>query len=90
MSETETEAWAWDYLEEAAAELRKARDDNERRASLTPPLVPAGEIAAEVNRRRLEIAEGFTRLAAIDRNLNLPPCYHLLRPEPGQDQEETP
>ena len=58
-----------DYLEEAAAELAKARDDNEKRAALVPSLragnLPTREILAEVNTRRMEIADGFIRLAAI-------------------------
>jgi hypothetical protein len=39
--------------------------------------VSTQDIRAAVNARRLEIAEGLTRLAAIERNL--PPCYHVLR-----------
>ncbi len=58
-----------DYLEEAADLLRKARDDNEKRAALVPSLrdgnLPTREILAEVNTRRMEIADGFMRLAAI-------------------------
>ena len=77
------------YLEEGAAELRKAREANERRFNSLPSLaagqVPADELArilAEVNTRRMEIAEGFTRLAAIERGQ--PPCYHPARPEREQ------
>lgn len=76
-----------DYLEEAAAELRKAREDNEKRAALVPSLqagsLPTAGITAGVNGRRMELAEGFTRLAAIERNL--PPCCHAVRPEPEQE-----
>ena len=75
------------YLAEAAAELRKARDANDKRAGLAEELaaakLPAREILAEVATRNMEIAEGFTRLAAIERNL--PPCYHPARPEPGRE-----
>ena len=77
-------------LEEAAAELRKAREVNERRFRSLPSLaagdVPAEELArilAEVNTRRMEIAERFTRLAAIERGL--PPRYHPARPERKQE-----
>ena len=53
------------YLEEAAAELRKAREANERDANdrLSQGLV---------RERRLAIAAAFTRLAAIERGL-MPP-----------------
>lgn len=53
------------YLEEAAAELRKAREANER---------DAGDrfMQGAVRERRLGIAAAFTRLAAIERGL-LPP-----------------
>jgi hypothetical protein len=75
------------YLEEAAAELRKARADNDRRATFAEELATAklpgsAEIRAETSARSLEIAEGFTRLAAIE--AGLPPCYHPLR-EHGQE-----
>ncbi len=51
-----------DYLEEAADLLRKARGDNEKRRDGN---LPTREILAEVNTRRMEIADGFIRLAAI-------------------------
>jgi hypothetical protein len=58
------------YLDEAAAELRKAREDNERRFGSLPSLeaaeVPTLEIRAEINARRMEIADGFIRIAAIE------------------------
>ena len=68
-------------LEEAAAELRKARDANEARAGdtrswLTERDVP---VIVAVNDRRMELAAGFTRLAAIERGL--PPCCHHAQPE---------
>ena len=75
------------YLEDAAAELEKAREANEQRfkvvLSLAEAKVPTLEMRAEVDDRRMEIAEGFTRLAAIE--AGLPPCYHVLRTE-----QETP
>ena len=79
-----------DYLNEAAAELRKARESNERRFGLIPSLA-AGNLATadvlrEVNDRRMDLAEGFTRLAAIERGL--PPCCH--HEQPGQDPEDSP
>lgn len=56
-----------DYLEDAAAELRKARDANETRASMAAELaeakLPAADILRDVNDRRMEIAAAFTRLA---------------------------
>jgi hypothetical protein len=54
-----------DYLEEAAAELRKARAANEREA---------GDrfTGSVVREERMRIAEAFTRLAAIEKGL-LPP-----------------
>jgi hypothetical protein len=60
-----------DYLEEAAEQLRKARDANELRSRLVPSLKAGketGPIIAEVNARRMEIADGFIRLAAIERS----------------------
>jgi hypothetical protein len=55
------------YLEDAAAELGKARDDNERRYADLENHLPAQrpEILAGVNARRMEIADGFIRIAAI-------------------------
>ena len=60
-----------DYLSEAADLLRKARDDNEERVQDAADMVAlrrpvqAAEILREVNDRRMEIADGFIRLAAI-------------------------
>lgn len=53
-----------DYLEEAAAELRKARAANERNA---------GDkfMVREVREERMRIAEAFTRLAEIEAGLSL-------------------
>ena len=64
------------YLEEAAAELRKARDANER---------DAGDrfLVRQVREERMRIAEAFTRLAAIEAG--------LLQEEtmPGDDAEDS-
>jgi hypothetical protein len=62
------------YLEEAAEQLRAARDGNEERAREVPALrgADAIDVLAEVNARRMEIAAAFTRLAAIE--AGLPPC----------------
>ncbi len=67
------------YLTEAAAELRKARAANDRRRTDAP----SPQEAAEIADRSMELAEGFTRLAAI--KAGLPPCYHPARPEPGRE-----
>lgn len=65
------------YLEEAAAELRKARGDNEKRAAEagrmhTGMAAIRADTLREVNARRIEISAGLTRLAAIE--AGLPPC----------------
>jgi hypothetical protein len=65
------------YLEDAAAELCKARHDNEGRARDAGEMhsgmaVTAAAISAEVNTRRVELAAGFARLAAIE--AGLAPC----------------
>lgn len=63
-------------LEDAAAELRKARENNEERARFAAELeeakLPAGDLRREISDRNMELAAGFTRLAAIERGL-LPP-----------------
>jgi hypothetical protein len=59
------------YLEEAAAELRKARDANDRKAA-DPDRFDRASRAEAVRAERLRIAAGFERLAAIERGL--PPC----------------
>ena len=67
------------YLEDAAAELAKARDDNEKRAAFAAELDEmkrpdqAADVRREVNARRMEIAAGFAVLAAIE--AGLPPAY---------------
>ena len=66
------------YLEDAAAELFKARDTNEKRAQRAATMhsgeqQEAGVILREVNARRMEIAAGFAVLAAIE--AGLPPAY---------------
>lgn len=59
------------YLEEAAAELRKARESNEKRGSRAE-LMHSGQVdekdalLAEVNQRRMELAAAFTVLAEIE------------------------
>lgn len=61
------------YLAAAAAELAKARADNEERAGLAAEMTEmkrpaqAAEILAEVNARRMEIAAALIRIAALDR-----------------------
>jgi hypothetical protein len=67
------------HLEEAAAELRKAREANDRRAADPDPFGRPSR-QAEVHAERLRIAAGFERLAAIDRGLP-PCCCHDARPE---------
>ena len=57
-----------DYLNEAAAELRKARSSNEARVGIATAMhsgqqPEAAQIIREVNDRRMEIAAAFTRLA---------------------------
>jgi hypothetical protein len=59
------------YLEQAAAELGKARDANEKRAADPDPFGRVSR-AEEVGAERLRIAAGFERLAAIA--AGLPPC----------------
>ena len=66
------------YLEDSAAELEKARADNEKRAAriaddygdLPQYADRVAEEMTKVNDRRMEIAEGFTRLAAIEAGLS--------------------
>jgi hypothetical protein len=72
------------YLEEAAAELRTARDGNEKREREAGRMDSGREqekqvILARVAARRMEIAAAFTALAAID--AGLPPAYPY-RPGP--------
>lgn len=59
-------------LEEAAAELRKARDANEKRRELAAEMAGAKlrveDIRREVADRSMELAAAFTRLAAIERD----------------------
>jgi hypothetical protein len=68
-----------DYLEEAAAVLRKAREDleagparNAAHEAACGREATAAQIMRGVHGRRMEIAAAFTRLAAIERGL-LPP-----------------
>ena len=73
------------YLEEAAAELRHARDDNDRRREIADEYRDASRkiadrILREAADRSAELAGAFTRLAAIERGL--PPCCHHAQPEP--------
>jgi hypothetical protein len=71
-------------LEEAAAEYRKARDANDSRRELAVAMAATklrtDDIDREVSARSVELAEGFTRLAAIEQNL--PPCCCTGRHEP--------
>lgn len=75
-------------LEEAAAELRKARDANDRYRGRMAEVrsynpVAADALDAEAADRSMEIAAGFTRLAAIQ--AGLPPCCrHHARPGPEE------
>jgi hypothetical protein len=77
------------YLEEAAAQLDKARAANETESESLPSL--AGnvdvrvmrEMRAAVNARRIELAAAYTRLAAIA--AGLPPCLGHPAPDPGQE-----
>jgi hypothetical protein len=79
-----------DYLNDAAADLARAREANSRRAGLADELRSSGReqqahaIDAEVADRALRIAEASVGLAAI--KAGLPPCYHPARPEPGQEE----
>lgn len=68
-----------DYLEEAAAELRKMRQANEARSG------DRFEKSA-VREERMRIAEAFTRLAAIERDL-LPP--EMIPVPAGADRGEA-
>ena len=58
------------YLDKAAAELDRAHADNEKRAAAAQDAergsLPSAGIIAEVNARRMEIADGFIRLAGIE------------------------
>jgi hypothetical protein len=82
------------YLEEAAEELRKAREDNEAHAETIPDLIArkaeVGPVVAEVNNRRMEIAAAFTRLAecqAAMLNAARMPDFPAAAPE-GQGPED--
>ena len=68
------------YLEDAAAILNQELTAWNQRA-----IKNSENMRAEILDARLRIAEGFARLAAI--KAGLPPCYHPVRPEPGQDPE---
>jgi hypothetical protein len=72
-------------LDKAAAELDSAHVANEKRAGETVgmhsgQLAEARQVIAEVNDRRMEIATGYTRLAAIQAGLPFP-----VQPDPGQE-----
>jgi hypothetical protein len=62
------------HLQEAAEQLRIARDGNEERARDASAMRGTDRLIAlaAVNTRRMEIAAGFTRLAAIEAGLS--PC----------------
>jgi hypothetical protein len=80
---------AADYLEDAAAELRKAREVNESRRRTAAYMASKGEdaLAAQITREvyteGMRLAAAFTRLAAIKNGL-LPPCQ---APVNDADQE---
>ena len=70
------------YLEDAAAELGKARTANDRKAA-DPDRFGTITRAEEVSAERLRIAAGFERLAAIEQGL--PPCEcHEARQDPEE------
>lgn len=60
------------YLEDAAAELRKARDANDKRFAVASSDRFGAADLRQVHEQRMAIAAAFTRLAAIERGL-LPP-----------------
>jgi hypothetical protein len=72
-------------LDEAVAELRKARDANEARLG-TANSMDSGQdarkrvILAEINDRRMALGQAFLAAAAIERGL--PPCCHHAQPDP--------
>ena len=73
-----------DLLDEAVAELRKARDGNEKRRDIAAEALTydpklAAKIQAEVDDRSLEIADGFIRIEEARR-----PCCHHAQPEQEQ------
>ena len=70
-------------LEEAAAELRKARESNENRVRIADAM-HKGDLLAEINKRRMELGWAFLAAAAIERGL--PPCCHHARPEQEQNR----
>lgn len=70
------------YLEEAAAELRKAREANDRLAA-DPDRFDRGSRRREAHAERIRIAAGFERLAAIEKGLP-PCCCRVARPEQEQ------
>jgi hypothetical protein len=76
------------YLQEAADELRAARDANDRYRGRVAEMrsynaVAADALDAETADRSMEIAAAFTRLAAIE--AGLPPCCHHA--QPGQEPQ---
>lgn len=83
------------YLDEAADQLRLARIDNEiiaEGASASRGVTPVEDLLRRVNDRRMEIADGFTRLAAIERGL--PPALGVPEekgpmPEPRPKLRES-
>lgn len=68
------------YLEEAAAELRKARETNDRKAEDPDPFGRPTR-AEEVRAERLRIAAGFERLAAIEAGISPYCCHEAPAPE---------
>lgn len=86
-----------DYLNEAAAELRKARSSNEARLNLVAGMhsgqqSEAAQVLAEVNARRMEIAAAFTRLAECQAAMlaaaRMPDCLAAAAPADPQARSE--
>jgi hypothetical protein len=72
-------------LEEAAAEYRKARADNDERDKLTAEtLEPDHALRLEIRSERLEIARGLSVLAAIEAG-----CADVLPVTLDLDDRET-
>jgi hypothetical protein len=74
-------------LDEAVAELRKARKANEARLDAANAMHSGQDerrtvILREINDRRMELGRAFLAAAAIERSL--PPCCH----HPAQPEQE--
>ena len=79
------QAQAPTLLEEAAAELRKARDRNDQRRQIAAetgiPAERAAIILEEADVRSIEITDRFIAIAAIEAGRTC--CCHCARPEAG-------